>query len=178
MPRTCVILYLVLWANFIFYLIGTFVEAFQCMPVQKAWYPLWSGHCINQKAAETSSAAINTFSDFVILVVPIANVWGLQLYKKGRVGLLTIFSFGILYVQLSAIIPFRPPYADTHLIFDSACIASIVRLLKFAQNQPTVEGAVDVTWNDYPLGLIRYVALQRITQFLLSQTMHRTMKRP
>lgn len=72
--RTCVILHIVLWANFIFYLAGTFVEAFQCLPVQKAWYPLLSGHCLNRKAAQTNSAAINTSSDFVILVVPLSNV--------------------------------------------------------------------------------------------------------
>ena len=101
--RTCVILHIVLWANLAFYLAGIFVEAFQCLPVQKAWYPLWSGHCLNQKAAQTTSTAINTFSNFVILVVPLSNVWGLQLYKKGRVGLLTVFSFGILYVKLTAI---------------------------------------------------------------------------
>lgn len=163
MHRTRVTLYIVLWANFVFYFVATFVEAFQCLPVQKAWYPLWPGHCINQKAAQTSSAAINTFSDFVILLVPIANVWGLQLYKKGRVGLLTIFSFGVLYVQSSTIIPSRPPYTDTRLLFNSACVASIVRLVKFAQPQPTIEGAVDVTWDYYSVGLIRYVALWGIT---------------
>ena len=100
MHRTFIILHVVLWANFTFYLAGVFVEAFQCLPVQKAWYPLWPGNCTDQKAAQTASAAVNTFSDFVILVLPIANVWGLQLYKKGRVGLVMIFSFGLLYVQL------------------------------------------------------------------------------
>ncbi|KAL9064402.1 MAG: hypothetical protein Q9161_008914 [Pseudevernia consocians] len=131
--RTRIILYVVLWANFTFYFIAIFVEAFQCLPIQKAWYPLWPGHCINQKAAEISSAAINTFSDFVILLLPIANVWGLKLYKKGRIGLLTIFSFGVF-----------------------ACVASIVRLEKFAQTQPMIEGAIDVTWDYYSVGLIRY----------------------
>ena len=77
------------------------MEAFQCLPVQKAWYPLISGHCVNQKVAQTSSAAINAFSDIIILVVPITHVWGLQLYKRGRVALVTIFGFGILYVPAS-----------------------------------------------------------------------------
>lgn len=48
------------------------------------------------------------------------------------------------------------PHANTHLISDSACITSIFRLVKFAQNQPTVEGAVDVTWDYYSLNLLRY----------------------
>ena len=100
--RTCVVLHVVLWTNFTFYLVAIIVEAFQCLPVQKAWLPLWPGHCINQKVAQASSAAINTFSDCIILVVPLANVWGLQLYRRGRVGLVMIFGFGVLYVQSSS----------------------------------------------------------------------------
>ena len=94
--RTVIILHIVLWANFTFYFAATFVEAFQCMPIRKAWYPLLEGRCFNQLAGQTASAAINTFSDFVILLVPIANIWGLQLYTKGRLGLLLIFGFGVL----------------------------------------------------------------------------------
>lgn len=109
--RTRVILHVVLWTNFTFYLFGIIVEAFQCVPVRKAWLPLLSGHCINQKAAQTSSAAINTFSDCIILVVPLANVWGLQLHRKGRVGLVMIFGFGVLYVQPSS----RAPYIHKSL---------------------------------------------------------------
>lgn len=101
--RTSVILHIVLWANFTFYLAGIFYEAFQCMPINKAWLPLLPGHCADQIAAQIASAALNTFSDFVILVVPIANVCGLQLYKKGRIGLLTIFGFGIMYVDPSSV---------------------------------------------------------------------------
>ena len=99
---TRVILRVVLWTNFIYYLFGIIVEALQCRPVRKAWLPLLPGHCINQRVAQTSSAAINTFSDCIILVVPLANIWGLQLYRKGRVGLVMIFGFGVLYVQSSS----------------------------------------------------------------------------
>lgn len=152
--RTRVILHIVLWANFAFYLAAIVVEAFQCLPVQKAWFPLLPGHCIDQKAAQTTSAAINAFSDFVILAVPIVNVWGLQLYNKGRVSLITIFSFGILYVQANNIVQ----HFSTHrLISDSACIASIVRIVKFAQNEAPIEGVVDVTWGYYSLNLVRYI---------------------
>ena len=100
--RTCVILHVVLWTNFVFYLSAVIGEAFQCLPVRKAWLPLLPGHCINQKVAQTASAAINAFSDCIILAVPLANVWGLQLYRKGRVGLFMIFGFGVWYVQSSS----------------------------------------------------------------------------
>lgn len=81
-----------------------FVQIFQCWPIPKVWSPLLSGHCIDQKAALSTSAAINTFSDFVILIVPLANVWRLQLNKKERVGLIMILSFGALYVHSGTII--------------------------------------------------------------------------
>ncbi|KAM0795178.1 hypothetical protein BDR22DRAFT_894428 [Usnea florida] len=129
--RTLIILHIVLWANFIFYTGASFFEAFQCKPVQKAWLPLWPGHCFNQKMGQTSSAIINTCSDLIILVVPIANVWRLQLHKKSKAGILTIFSFGIF-----------------------ACIVSIARVVLYAERWPTVEGTTDGTWIFYPIELI------------------------
>ena len=96
--RTIIILHIVLWANFAFYLTGAFVEAFQCQPVAKTWLPLMEGRCIDQVAAQTASAGLNTLSDFVVLILPIANIWGLQLHRKGRFGLIAIFGVGLLYV--------------------------------------------------------------------------------
>ena len=165
--RTLIILHIVLWVNLIYYFPASFIEAFQCMPVQKAWLPLWPGHCINQKKGQTSSAVVNTCSDLIILVVPIANVWRLQLHKKSKVGILTIFGFGILYVNPGTVILGILASADLRLPSDSACILSIVRVVLFAQKWPLIEGVVDGTWEFYSIELLRYVSLQRITAFFL-----------
>ena len=166
--RTLIILHIVLWTNLAFYSTASFVEAFQCLPVQLAWLPLGPGYCINQKAAQTTSAVINTCSDVIILVVPIANVWSLQLHKKGKLGILTIFSFGILYVNPGTVIPCRLPHANPRLPFDSACMLSIGRVVLFARRWPSIEGFLDATWDFYSLELTRYVSLRRITTGLLS----------
>lgn len=49
------------------------------------------------------------------------------------------------------------------MLMISACIASTVCLVKFTQNKPAVEGALDVTWDFYSLSLIRYIALKHPT---------------
>ena len=74
-------------------------------------------------------------------------------------GVLIILSFGVLYVFIDTT-PSRagPPCANTHLLFGRACVASTIRIVKFAQKYPRIEGVVDVTWEFYSLNLIRYVA--------------------
>ena len=96
--RTSIVLHVVLWANFTFYLMAIFIETFQCIPVQKAWYPLDNGHCINQQAAQISSGVINSVSDIIILLLPVSSIWSLRIHKKGKVGLFVIFSFGVVSV--------------------------------------------------------------------------------
>jgi len=60
------------------------------------WNSAVPGTCINQRAAEIASAAINTFSDFAILLLPIDTVWGLNMAKKKKLGILAILSAGLL----------------------------------------------------------------------------------
>ncbi|KAL8729343.1 MAG: hypothetical protein Q9181_005041 [Wetmoreana brouardii] len=96
-----------IWTNFIFYSVCTFVVIFPCSPIRKAWDPLASeGRCINMMALNVAASTINSASDIGILILPQISIWRLQMSLKRKVQVSGIFLVGIF-----------------------ACVASIVRLV-------------------------------------------------
>ena len=85
----------IVWANLVFYLCMMFLQAFQCRPINKVWYPLWPGRCIDQTSLQISSASINIVSDFAVLALPIVSVWDLKVGKGKKYGLFAVFGFGL-----------------------------------------------------------------------------------
>ncbi|KAL9012830.1 MAG: hypothetical protein Q9173_002422 [Seirophora scorigena] len=95
-----------IWTNFVFYVVSTFVEIFACSPVRKAWDPLITqGRCINILAVNVAASALNSVSDIAILIVPQVGIWRLQMSRQKKMQISAIFLIGIF-----------------------ACVASIVRL--------------------------------------------------
>jgi hypothetical protein len=92
------------------YIIGTFVVIwvitimfvfiFICVPVEKLWYPQLPGHCVNQVGTWIANAASTIGTDLAILVLPIPQVWKLQLATSQKIALTFAFSLGFLYVHL------------------------------------------------------------------------------
>ncbi|KAK9442530.1 hypothetical protein VB005_03593 [Metarhizium brunneum] len=80
----------------------TFLFIFICVPVQKLWYPQIPGRCINQVGTWISNAASTIFTDLVILLMPIPQIWKLQLRKTEKIGLTLAFSLGFFVVFASA----------------------------------------------------------------------------
>ena len=67
-----------------------------CRPVQKNWGTTMEGHCGNQNAGFSSVTVYDLIIDFIILLLPIRPVLRLQLPLVNRLGLLAIFSMGLL----------------------------------------------------------------------------------
>ncbi|THC98614.1 hypothetical protein EYZ11_001892 [Aspergillus tanneri] len=65
--------------NFIFYLIGFFLELFPCRPREKFWKPWLSGSCLNIILQDVVAGSINSASDIVILVLPQLRIWSLHM---------------------------------------------------------------------------------------------------
>jgi hypothetical protein len=94
--------YFKIWA----YIIGTFVILwvvcitflfiFICVPVQKLWYPDLPGRCINQVSTWIANAVSTIATDIAILVLPIPQVWKLQLRISEKIAVLIAFSLGFL----------------------------------------------------------------------------------
>jgi len=74
----------------------TFMFIFICVPVQKLWYPEIPGHCIYQVGTWISNAASTILTDLIILLMPIPQIWKLQLRRTEKIGLTLAFSLGLL----------------------------------------------------------------------------------
>lgn len=88
------------------YAIGAFVIAwvitilflfiFICVPVEKLWEPEIPGHCINQVGTWIANATSTILSDLVILLLPLPQVWKLQLRKHEKMMITFAFCLGFL----------------------------------------------------------------------------------
>ena len=101
--KTYTAIHILLWANIGFYTAGLFVVIFQCNPREKAYMGALPGTCIDQHAALLSSAIFNTISDFAILLLPAGTIWGLQIPRARKIGILEIFGTGLLYENIVSI---------------------------------------------------------------------------
>ncbi|OLN86240.1 hypothetical protein CCHL11_04143 [Colletotrichum chlorophyti] len=80
----------------------TFLFIFICVPVQKLWYPDIPGRCINQVATWIANAASTIFTDLLILLLPLPQVWKLQLRNAEKIALTFAFGLGFFVVFTSA----------------------------------------------------------------------------
>ncbi|KAK2608704.1 hypothetical protein QQS21_002693 [Conoideocrella luteorostrata] len=80
----------------------TFLFTFICMPVEKLWRPELPGRCVSELGVWLANAGATIFSDVVILLLPIPQVWNLQLKKFEKVGLTIIFGLGFFAVFASS----------------------------------------------------------------------------
>jgi hypothetical protein len=76
----------------------TFLFIFICVPVQKIWNPNIPGRCINQVGTWIANAVSTIATDVAILLLPIPQVWKLQLRTSEKIAVLVAFSLGFLYV--------------------------------------------------------------------------------
>lgn len=76
-----------------------FATLFQCWPINHAWLQLedWhQGYCNHVHLQGWLSAAINIVLDIIILILPIHELYSLQMDLKKKLMLIVIFSMGIL----------------------------------------------------------------------------------
>ena len=69
---------------------------FQCTPVDKAWQPTKSGHCIDVILYLWVNGISNTILDWMILLLPVVPVWNLHMGTVQKVLVLLSFSLGSL----------------------------------------------------------------------------------
>ncbi|CAI7662241.1 unnamed protein product [Penicillium glandicola] len=89
--------FIILWVICI-----TFLFIFICVPVQKLWYPQLPGRCINQVATWVSNAVSTIVTDVVILLLPLPQIWKLQLRTSEKIAISFAFSLGFFVVFASA----------------------------------------------------------------------------
>jgi hypothetical protein len=76
------------------------VAIFSCRPIHAFWefslQALPSTYCINNRAWYVGQAVPNILTDILVLLMPIKQVWALQLDKRSKLALVFIFALGIL----------------------------------------------------------------------------------
>jgi hypothetical protein len=84
-------------AMFIFYTADVPLTLFICNPREKIWNSYYEGgSCMDYNALVIASAAFNILSDLFILLLPIRAIWKLQIKPNKKVGILALFTTGLL----------------------------------------------------------------------------------
>ena len=72
-----------------------FVDIFQCRPVAYVYdTSIPGGQCIDQGGFYVSTAALNLFTDCVVLSIPIIITWGLQMPLRRKIAVCIILCLG------------------------------------------------------------------------------------
>lgn len=72
-----------------------FVDIFQCTPVAYVYdFTIPGGKCIDQGAFYVSTAAVNLFTDLLVLSVPIIITWNLQMPLRRKIAVCIILCLG------------------------------------------------------------------------------------
>ncbi|KAB8070778.1 hypothetical protein BDV29DRAFT_197823 [Aspergillus leporis] len=72
-----------------------FVDIFQCSPVAYVYdLSIPGGTCIDQGAFYVSTAALNLFTDFLVISIPIIITWSLQMPLRRKIAVCIILCMG------------------------------------------------------------------------------------
>lgn len=69
-----------------------------CTPFEFNWNQAVAGHCANRNAAFVAAGVLNLMTDLLVLSLPVTHIWRLQLRTGQKIGLILVFSLGLLYV--------------------------------------------------------------------------------
>ena len=73
-----------------------FAFLLQCVPVTTSTLPGPGEHCINLSPVTYALGVTGVLTDFTILMIPIPNVWQLQIPFRSKVAIIGIFALGFL----------------------------------------------------------------------------------
>ncbi|KAK7949563.1 hypothetical protein PG988_016202 [Apiospora saccharicola] len=96
-PRLKLVIWALLALQGVYVAVYSVLPAFVCDPIRYAWRPLERQlHCSDRYYAMThiSLYAVSMAFDFVLLIVPVAPVWKLQMPVAKRIGTVVLFSLG------------------------------------------------------------------------------------
>ncbi|WYZ46848.1 hypothetical protein EsH8_IX_001073 [Colletotrichum jinshuiense] len=100
-------------------LVFIFVGLFQCSPVNLAW-TFWTGEttgtCINIVHIALAHASINIALDIWMLILPITQIWGMNLGRRKKIAVMFMFSLGFFLTIVSCIrVPAVAHFRDDRL---------------------------------------------------------------
>ena len=83
------------------------VIIFQCQPVSKAYKPFMeTGSCLPREDFFFGSSIPNVLQDLLIIILPVHEVWRLQVTRRQKAAILGVFVLGFAWVSPSMFILF------------------------------------------------------------------------
>lgn len=89
-----------IWSNLAFYISIIFTIIFECEAIREVWNPSDGNRSINRNLVLIISGAVNIFSDFLNILLPLWAIWHLQMAPRTKAGVSVIFATGLLHVNL------------------------------------------------------------------------------
>ncbi len=101
--RTFYIVCLITGVASILWWIGLMLTAFlHCRPLAYYWdRSIPNGHCVNNNLIGYTITSFNIVTDFVVLIMPIPWLWGMNMAIPKRMAVVGLFVLGSLYVPPS-----------------------------------------------------------------------------
>lgn len=84
------IIQVVVWLNFLYTLGLILAIALQCVPQNRPY----GSSCVDQYMVLISASIINIISDILVLVIPMASLWRLNMSRRRKLAVWALFAFG------------------------------------------------------------------------------------
>ena len=69
---------------------------FQCRPINSIWDKTIDGKCLPTDVVIFTGAALSIVEDFIILLLPVHELWKLQMSNKKKLGIILLLSMASL----------------------------------------------------------------------------------
>ena len=122
---------------------------FQCRPLNRVWDPTVKAKCIDTSKVWIVMASMNVLTDFLILCLPLPQLWRLQMRRETKLQVMGIFSIGSLLVPQSGLYIepfFKSPLADFHELPPNS--ATVISIYRIPQLRGLSLSSYDPTWSD------------------------------
>jgi len=121
---------------FVIFVVSGYCVSFMCIfltnctPISQQWDPVPGGYCKKLDIEEFCSVSLNMLIDLMIVALPIRPIWKLQMAKRNKLAILSMFSLGLLVVGLSAwrIVITNKSVTEADFVYGLALIALVSQL--------------------------------------------------
>ena len=94
--KTYYVTQLIIWINLLYFTAAGLLSIFQCTPRARIWNPFVPGTCVNYRAVNLATAIFNVISDILMLLLPMAWIWRLQMSTSRKLRISAVFAVGVL----------------------------------------------------------------------------------
>ncbi len=136
---------------------------FQCRPIERVWNPVVKAECIDTSKVWILMASMNVLTDFLLLCLPLPQLWKLQMRRGTKLQLIGIFSIGSLSVSPHLLIH-DPARANViRVLTESEYSATVVSIYRIPQLRGLSLYSYDPTWSDVEPSLWSIVEVSACT---------------